>query len=144
MSTAFVTPPLLDSKTEHYISTILALLLIVLAFLVSVKKRRGPKMRPHRVQHSQITTPTGSIRNAYNGYLRIPGPQRWSRIILVICCSCHLTIEKTIKMKQDGLFFVIKKFPIGLKENLKEDNLSTRDNWPIPNVSFVQRFYCKE
>ena len=35
------------------------------------------------------------------------------------------------------------KFPIGLKENLQEeDNLSTRDNWPVPNVSFVRRFYC--
>ena len=41
-------------------------------------------MRPHRVQQSQITTPTGSIPNAYNGYLRIPDPQRWSRIILMI------------------------------------------------------------
>ena len=61
-----------------------ALLLIVLAFLVSVKQRRGPKMRPYRVQQSQITTPTGSIPNAYNGYLRIPDLQRWSRIILVI------------------------------------------------------------
>ena len=40
-------------------------------------------------------------------------------------------------------FFVYKKVPRGLKENLREeDNLSTRDNWPIPNVSFVWRFYC--
>ena len=38
-------------------------------------------MRPHHVQQSQNTTPTGSIPNA--GYLRIPDPQRWSRIILV-------------------------------------------------------------
>ena len=29
-------------------------------------------MRPRRVQQSQITTPTGSIPNAYNGYLHIP------------------------------------------------------------------------
>ena len=64
-------------------STIVALLRILLAFLVSVKQQRGPKMRPHRVQQSQITTPTGSIPNAYNGYLRIPDPQRWSRIILM-------------------------------------------------------------
>ena len=35
------------------------------------------------------------------------------------------------------------KFPIYLKENLREeDNFSTRDNWPVPNVSFVRRFYC--
>ena len=40
-------------------------------------------------------------------------------------------------------FFVFKDFPIGLKENLREeDNLSTRDKWPVPNVSFVRRFYC--
>ena len=42
------------------------------------------------------------------------------------------------------LFFIFKKFPIGLKENLREeDNLSTGDNWPVPNVSFVRRFYCR-
>ena len=41
------------------------------------------------------------------------------------------------------IFFIFKKFPIGIKENLQEeDNLSTRDNWPVPNVSFVRRFYC--
>ena len=60
--TAFVMPPSLDSMTEHYIST-------VLAFLVSVKQRRGPKMLVRPITH--ITTPTGSIPNAYNGYLRI-------------------------------------------------------------------------
>ena len=39
------------------------------------------------------------------------------------------------------LFFVFKKFPIGLKQNLREeDNLSTRDTGPVPNVSFVRRF----
>ena len=38
---------------------------------------------------------------------------------------------------------ILKKFPIGLEENLREeDNLSTRDNWPVPKVSFVWRFYC--
>ena len=41
------------------------------------------------------------------------------------------------------VIFIFKKFPIGVKENLREeDNLSTRDNWPAPNVSFVRRFYC--
>ena len=51
---------------------ILALLLIVLAFLISVKQRIGPKMRPHRAR--SIAQPftdyhayTGSISNAYNG-----------------------------------------------------------------------------
>ena len=30
-----------------------------------------------------------------------------------------------------------------LKGNLREeDNLSTRDKWPVPNVSFVVQFYC--
>ena len=52
--------------------------------IVSLKQRRGPKMQPRRVQQSRITTPTGTIPNAYNGYLRIPGPQRWFRIILMI------------------------------------------------------------
>ena len=36
-------------------------------------------MRPHSVQQSQITTPTGSMPNAYNGYLHIPGPQLWAK-----------------------------------------------------------------
>ena len=44
-------------------------------------------------------------------------------------CKCH--------------FFVFRKFPLGLKQNLwEEDNLSTRDKWPVPNVSSVRRFYC--
>ena len=42
-------------------STIVALPRIVLAFFVNVKQRRGPKMRLHRDQQSQITTPTGTI-----------------------------------------------------------------------------------
>ena len=60
----------LSLRHRHWIqrsSTIAALLCIVLAFLVSVKQRTGPEMRPHHVQQSQITTPTGSIPNAYNG-----------------------------------------------------------------------------
>ena len=41
------------------------------------------------------------------------------------------------------VIFHPKTFPIGLKENFREeDNLSTKDNWPFPKVSFVQRFYC--
>ena len=52
-------------------SAIVPLLRIVLAFLVIVKQQRGPKMRSHRVQQSLITTPTGSIPNAYNRYLDI-------------------------------------------------------------------------
>ena len=46
-------------------STIVALLRILLAFLVNVKQQRGRKMRPHCVQQSQITTPTGSIPEVY-------------------------------------------------------------------------------
>ena len=34
-------------------------------------------MRPHHVQH--IITPTGSIPNAHNAYLRIPDMQRHSQ-----------------------------------------------------------------
>ena len=39
---------------------------------------------------------------------------------------------------------MFKQFLIGLKQNLREeDNLSTRDKWPVPKVSSVRRFYCK-
>ena len=58
------------------LSTIVALLCIVLAFLVSVRQRRG------RVQPSQITTP--KYAECLNGYLRILDPQRRSRTILRI------------------------------------------------------------
>ena len=46
---------------------LLALLLIMLAFLAMVQQSRGPKMR-RRVQQAQahITMPTGSIPNAHN------------------------------------------------------------------------------
>ena len=41
------------------------------------------------------------------------------------------------------IFFIFKDFPIRLKENLQEeDNLSTSEKWPIPNVSFVWKVYC--
>ena len=46
----------------------------MLAFLVGINQRIGPKMRPHSVQHpgrSHITKLTGSILNAYHGYLHI-------------------------------------------------------------------------
>ena len=34
-------------------------------------------------------------------------------------------------------------FSQGLKQNLREeDDLSTKDKWPVPNVSFVRRFSC--
>ena len=79
-------------------STIVALLRIVLAFLVTIKQRRGPKMQPHRVQQSQITTPTESIRNAYNGYLRVPGPHHSHGISVALAI---LLLKRTIKMKQN-------------------------------------------
>ena len=53
-------------KTVHHLhwiqrpGIIVALLLIVLAFLAMVQQRRGLKMLPHRVQQN-ITTPTESI-----------------------------------------------------------------------------------
>ena len=40
------------------------------------------------------------------------------------------------------IHFCLKDFPIGLRKPLREDNLSTRDKWSVPNLSFVQRFYC--
>ena len=50
-----------------------------------------------------------------------------------------LLLKKTIKNKAEyiiiiqGLFFIFKKFPIGLKENLREeDNFSTRDTGTSP------------
>ena len=51
---------------------ILALLLIVLAFLASVQQRRGLKMWLHRVQQptAHITTPTGSIPHADTSVFR--------------------------------------------------------------------------
>ena len=38
---------------------------------------------------------------------------------------------------------MFKQFLIALKQNLREeDNLSTKDKWPVPKVSSVRRFYC--
>ena len=37
-------------------------------------------------------------------------------------------------------FFVFFSFEVVLYFSV-EDNLSTRDKWPIPNVSFIQRFW---
>ena len=59
----------------------------------------------------------------------------WSRIRTRIYYNKRLQV----------LFFVFKQFLIGLKQNLwEEDNLSTRDKWPVPKVSSVRRFYCSK
>ena len=60
---------IMQTLVDHFCNAsvagfILALLLIMLAFLVSVKQRRGPKMQPHCVQQPDqphITTPTASV-----------------------------------------------------------------------------------
>ena len=52
-------------------------------------------------------------------------------------------MNQNILLKISSIIFVFKQFLIGLKQNLREeDNLSTRDKWPVPKVSFVRRFYC--
>ena len=40
------------------------------------------------------------------------------------------------------IIHLIKGFSFQHFQNLWEDNLSTRDNWPVPNVSFTWRFCC--
>ena len=52
---------------------ILALLLILLAFLAKVQQRRGPKMRPHRVRQPEHTLPRlpEVYRMPITGFLRI-------------------------------------------------------------------------
>ena len=59
---------------------ILALLFIVLAFLAMVQQWTGPTMRLHRVLlvQAHYTTPTGSIPDVHNGYLRILDTLWWS------------------------------------------------------------------
>ena len=57
-------------------STILALLLIMVAFLVSVKQRKGPKTSRSTAQ--PITDYHAYQKYTECGYLRIPDQQRWS------------------------------------------------------------------
>ena len=103
-------------------------------------------MQPLRVRQpsrSQITTPTGSIPNSYNRYVPpysgplikasfssvvlaiLPlknKPSKWNRIYCNNTFKCYFSSLKNF-------------FPIGFKENLREEeNLSTRDNWPVPNI----------
>ena len=61
-------------------------------------------------------------------------------VLLLPSCNCKMKIYAQNNTPSS----VIKDFPIRLKGNLREeDNLSTRDKWHVPNVSFVWRFYCK-
>ena len=62
-------------KTEHYISTV-----VHRAGLSRQCKaiERSEKCDLIAFGQSHITTPTGSIPNAYNRYLHISDPQRWS------------------------------------------------------------------
>ena len=87
----------------------LALLLIVLAFLVSVKQRRGLKMQPLRMINSQANDSYHAYRKYTEFLQRIPlysGHTATVRFILVSFSSVVLAIllwEKTIKMKQNML-----------------------------------------
>ena len=79
-------------------------------------------------------------RWVWDGFLQSPWllevwrnkPSKWAHYIKI----AHLTDYKCH-------FFVFRKFAIGLQQNLREeDNLSTKDKGPAPNVSFVRMFYC--
>ena len=69
--------------------------------------------------------------------LLLKKPSNWSRI------WTRIYYNNTFK-RLPSVIFVFKQFLIGLKQNLREeDNLSTRDKWPVPKVSSFRRFYCK-
>ena len=156
--------------TEHYIST-------VLAFLVSVKQRRGPKTRARPITQYHAYRKLYRMP-IYNGYLRIPDPQRrggpchcsrkWCYkqhlsvylvAIYVIIASFYIFYASSVvltilllkkRSNWSRIWTRIYSFErlqvylfLCLKQNLREeDNLSTRDNWPVPKVSSVRRFYC--
>ena len=90
-------PLSLDSKTKHYISTI--------AHRASLSRQheKSENATSSQPSPSQITTPTGSILNAYNGYLcfraRSDGPLYIS-IILMIASSVALAILLLIKLSK--------------------------------------------
>ena len=91
---------------------ILALLLIALAFLAMVQRRRGPKMRPHRVQQPEHMLPrlpevyripiTDTSR--YSGYaavvLSTVLANEWLRTIeCLFCYCCHNCNHSTFLCK---------------------------------------------
>ena len=68
--------------------------------------------------------------------LLLKKPSNWSKI------WTRIYYNNTFK-RLPSVIFVFKQFLIGLKQNLREeDNLSTRDKWPVPKVSSFRRFYC--
>ena len=73
--------------------------------------------------------------------------------LLIVATLCITSLQgmgllhvSVFKMKQNvhlKVLFHLQEFSNRFKANLwEEDNLSTTDNWPVPNVSFVRRFYC--
>ena len=77
------------------LGVLLALLLIMLAFLAMVQQWRGPKMWSHRVQQAEHIHYHGSIPNAHNQYIRIFRIFRIhsSRLFNCTCSYVQITIE---------------------------------------------------
>ena len=118
-------------------STIIALLRIVLAFYFSVKR-------------SENATSSRSTITDYHTYPEVTVPITvlpYSGPAAVVSHHSHdisVALASLLLKKNTSKGSRIYTFR-GLKENLREeDNLSTRDNWPVPNVSFVRRFCCNK
>ena len=57
-------------------------------------------------------------------------------------CESLIFVEKFTKTRNSILKNLSVSYLSFRNENLEEeDNLSTRDKWPVPNMSFVRRFY---
>ena len=63
---------------------------------------------------------------------------------------CVLACRLELKWSQDKSIYKlycvcvddVVRLGVELWRGCIEDNFSTRDKWPIPNVSFVRRLYC--
>ena len=141
----------MDSKTRHYIGAV--------SHRASRSRLGTATERSENATSpcsTDLSTQYHTYRKYHNGYLGISDTLMWHALAnenfgylrtnnnhsVFLCkkyCSCHLGIEKAIRMKTYAQkifnntfrafkFFVFKHISIGLKENLRdEDNLSTMD-----------------
>ena len=113
----------------------------MLAFLFGVKQRRGPKMLTDYHAYRKYTECLYRIP-PYSRPAAVVSHHSRMTLVLLLPSSYWIKPSKWSRI-YNNTFKGYFEIPIGLKENLQEeDNLSTRNNWPVPKVSFVPRFYC--
>ena len=118
----------LVNRHRRWIQKPRALLLIVVAFLVNVKQRRAPKMRPHYVQQPSRSTLPRLLKVYQMRIHPYSGPAvvvlKFNILTIVVPCRLNCYWKNHQNEAEYVLFFIFKKFLIGLKKTSEKRTIS--------------------